>query len=78
MKYHILKDGDNTLKGNLAEEIFRRMKSKLLPKEVLLCETLKLRHFIRYYWHTSKYEIDKIISEYASGMEPILSPLSKE
>jgi hypothetical protein len=63
IEYNILKDGDRHLRGKLAEEVFVRVKERLLPKDILYCKTAELYNFLRYH----KSTIDKIIAEYAAG-----------
>ncbi|MCP8309062.1 MAG: hypothetical protein H3Z54_10290 [archaeon] len=48
IRYNILKDGDNTLKGKIAEEVFKRVANKLLLQDILFCGTSDLAWLLNY------------------------------
>ncbi|MGC9015144.1 MAG: hypothetical protein ACP5KW_12280, partial [Thermoproteota archaeon] len=70
IEYNILKDGDRHLRGKIAEEIFMKVKDKIIPSEKLLfCSTYDLRFTLVRIPYS---EASKIVSQYALGNDPLL------
>lgn len=78
--YNILRDGDDTLKGLIAEKIFERVKHLLISSPQLQCfSTLDLAHFLSSVREASKFpshrvhmdlDLETIVARY--GAEGIL------
>jgi hypothetical protein len=78
MIYDIMRDGDRSLKGKIAELVFERVRSSLVRRTLYCCSTTRLSSFLTTNPPTSSTNVSSLIHDYATKLNLVRKILGME